>query len=137
MSRELVWQLVRHHNSFLVKRGGVAFSREPGNLLNKNSYKYSGFADQAVDIRPAEDRGVVLSLKSKKRSHLRKPAVTYNRITLKKNYRRTARSIATSLKKYRPELRRAALARASAIYRAAKTPAAPKKKKMRGIAKKH
>ncbi len=57
MSSALVWELVKNNNSFLVKRertnrvGAVAFSREPGNLLNVNSAKYSGLAnDKAVDI---------------------------------------------------------------------------------------
>ncbi len=50
MSSSLVWQLVKDHNSFLVKRGrsarlgAVQLSAEPGNVLNVNSFKYSGLA---------------------------------------------------------------------------------------------
>ena len=57
MSDALVWSLIRDNNSFLVKRGrtdrngAVQFSKEPGNLLNVNSFKYSGIANsKTVDI---------------------------------------------------------------------------------------
>jgi large subunit ribosomal protein L28e len=42
-SSQLVWQLVKGHNSFLKKGlNGAYFSSEPGNLYSKSSYKYSG-----------------------------------------------------------------------------------------------
>lgn len=52
MSSALVWQLIKNHNSFLVKRGrthragAVQFSAEPNNLLNVNSAKFSGLANE-------------------------------------------------------------------------------------------
>lgn len=43
MPSQLVWQLVKNHNSFLHKGlNGSRFSAESGNLYNLNSYKYSG-----------------------------------------------------------------------------------------------
>jgi hypothetical protein len=51
MSDALVWHLIRDNNSFLIKRGrtnragAVQFSSEPGNLLNVNTFKYSGIAN--------------------------------------------------------------------------------------------
>ena len=40
---QLVWQLVKNYNCFLHKGvNGSQFSAEPGNLYNRNSYKYSG-----------------------------------------------------------------------------------------------
>ena len=42
-SSQLVWQLVKQNNCFLVKGlHGVQLSAEPHNLANVNSYKYSG-----------------------------------------------------------------------------------------------
>lgn len=43
----LIWEIVKKNNAFLVKQYGsgtnkVVFSREPNNLYNLNSYKYSG-----------------------------------------------------------------------------------------------
>jgi large subunit ribosomal protein L28e len=44
---DLIWQIVRKNNSFLVKQFGngnakVQFTKEPNNLYNVHSYKYSG-----------------------------------------------------------------------------------------------
>jgi large subunit ribosomal protein L28e len=44
-------------NAFLVKRkgaGGVQFSRDPLNLLNKHSRKYSGYANSQVREKPPD-----------------------------------------------------------------------------------
>jgi Ribosomal L28e protein family len=42
-SDQLLWQILKGHNSF-VRKGlnGLVLSAEPGNLYNKHSYKYSG-----------------------------------------------------------------------------------------------
>ena len=70
MSDALVWHLIRDNNSFLVKRnrtnrcGSVQFSTEPGNVLNVNTFKYSGIANsKTIDI------GTDLSLKTKVQSY--------------------------------------------------------------------
>ena len=47
VSPDLLWQLVKKNNKFLVKRNGngsasMQFSSEPNNLYNLNSFKYSG-----------------------------------------------------------------------------------------------
>ena len=44
---QLIWEIVKRNNCFLVKEfgngnAGVQFSKEPNNLYNLNSYKYSG-----------------------------------------------------------------------------------------------
>ncbi|KAI1735537.1 ribosomal L28e family protein [Xylaria scruposa] len=69
VSSDLIWEIVRSNNSFLVKRkasGGVQFSRDPLNLTNKHSRKYAGFVnDKAIGVVPAEKNGVkVLSKKT-------------------------------------------------------------------------
>ena len=48
MSNDVVWQVLRHHNAFVVKRDGITMSGEPGNLLNKHSYKFSGLANSKI-----------------------------------------------------------------------------------------
>jgi hypothetical protein len=48
MSADLVWAIIKNNNSFLVKRQNVQFSTEPANLLNVNSFKYSGLANYKV-----------------------------------------------------------------------------------------
>ena len=69
MSETLVWQLLRTNSSFLVKRGqtkrdgGIQFSREPGNILNLNSFKYSGLANNNTINLSAGADGVNVALK--------------------------------------------------------------------------
>lgn len=58
MSDSLVWHLIRDNNCFLHKvnrtsrNGSVQFSAEKGNLMNVNTFKYSGLANtKTVDLR--------------------------------------------------------------------------------------
>jgi large subunit ribosomal protein L28e len=56
----LVWELVRKNNSFLVKQFGnsnakVQFSKEPNNLYNVHSYKFSG---QQLSVAEFSDANV-------------------------------------------------------------------------------
>ena len=69
MSADLIWQLVKDNNSFLVKRGrtsrlgAVQFSKEPGNLMNVNSFKYSGIATSRPVILASGSEDVTLTTK--------------------------------------------------------------------------
>ncbi|KAG0221355.1 60S ribosomal protein L28, partial [Mortierella sp. GBA43] len=85
MSADLTWLLIKNNNSFLVKRNGVQFSSEAGNLLNKNSFKFSGIANKkTIDISAAASgRGVVVSTK-KSNVPAFKPSKTINKVTLSK-----------------------------------------------------
>jgi len=69
-----------NQNAYLVKRnsaGGVQFSRDPFNLVNKHSRKHAGFInDKAVSIQGTENGG--LSLATKKPGKAQKPAEHYN-----------------------------------------------------------
>jgi large subunit ribosomal protein L28e len=112
ISSDLKWLLLRKHSSFLIKRNGIQFSSEKGNLMNLNSFKYSGLAsDQSVDIKSHSEGGIQLSTKHKKKSFLRKPSRMWNSIILKKDFRRVSRSIKHILKNYRPDLMKVALAK--------------------------
>ena len=58
------WLYVRNNSSFLVKRNGVQFSREPGNLTQLNTYKSSGLCnDKAIDIN-LDEAGVEVLVNS-------------------------------------------------------------------------
>ena len=58
---QLLWEVVKGHNSFLRKNlNGAIFSAEFGNLYNKHSYKYSGACGRAV-VAACEASGVVFS----------------------------------------------------------------------------
>ncbi|KAF9148978.1 hypothetical protein BG015_009239 [Linnemannia schmuckeri] len=123
MSADLTWLLIKNNNSFLVKRSGVQFSSEAGNLLNKNSFKFSGIANKkTIDIAAAASgRGVVVSTPKTK-------------VTLTKGIRKSARSVAGLTRAgYRADLRKAALARVAAVLASQKPVKAAPKKASKGV----
>ncbi|KAL0088301.1 ribosomal protein L28e [Phycomyces blakesleeanus] len=120
MSADLVWELIKNNNSFLVKRSGVQFSSELNNLTNLNTFKYSGLANsKTVSIHPAA-RGIRVALTKAKKTQ--SPAKAINATVINKSRRHTAKSVANLIaaSKYRPDLRQAALARATACINVTK-----------------
>ncbi|CAG8745057.1 6039_t:CDS:2, partial [Ambispora leptoticha] len=114
--------LVKNNNSFLVKRNGVQFSAEQGNLTNLNSYKYSGLANRkTIGVIEAGKKGVVIITKKTKVPDCN-PRDSLHKVTLTKGVRRAAKSFTNEYtrSKYRPDLRKEALARISAIYESQK-----------------
>ncbi|KAI1429330.1 ribosomal L28e protein family-domain-containing protein [Xylaria sp. FL1777] len=156
VSGDLVWEVVRNNNAFLVKRkaaGGVQFSRDPLNLTNKNARKWAGFVnDKALGV-VAGDKDAVKVL-SKKTSASNKPAsaVTETVYSGGKSARKsvlpghllyalqeafrisTYVAVANQAAKnnYRADLREAAVARASAIRHSYKQPKPTPEPKLRG-----
>ncbi|KAI1331279.1 60S ribosomal protein L28 [Xylariaceae sp. FL0255] len=138
VSADLIWEIVRTNNSFLVKRkhsGGVQFSRDPLNLTNKNSRKHAGFVnDKALGVVPNEKGGV--KVVSKKASAAHQPSKSSTETTYHggKSTRKTYVSVANHAAKsgYRADLRQAAVARASAIRASQKEPKPTPEKKPRG-----
>ncbi|KAL1888021.1 hypothetical protein Sste5346_009818 [Sporothrix stenoceras] len=139
VSADLVWEIVRDQNSFLVKRtknAKVQFSRDPLNLLNVNSRKYAGFVnDKAVGVVANKEGGVSVISKTKAGN---KPAAgrTTSNQGANKSARKTYRSVATMVAKtgYRADLRAAAVSRASAIRRSQRPVKADPEPKLRGKA---
>merc|ERR1712062_15636 len=130
MSAHLSWMIIKRNNSFLLKRNGQVFSKEPCNLKSKHSYRYSGLIHKkAIGVEPSADgRGVVLV--TRKTRNQNKPAKSMSRVELKKGSRRALSTIRnfTGKNRYRKDLKMAALRRASAILRSQK-PVVPKKTK--------
>ncbi|KAK9470880.1 ribosomal L28e/Mak16 [Dipodascopsis tothii] len=123
-SNDLVWELTRANNSYLVSSktaGGVQFSRDPLNLVNKHSYKYAGYANSKALGVSLNDKGAIV-LSSKKGTTTFKP---------NKSQRKVYLAVANASKGYRDDLRKVAVARASALL-ASKTPKKTFPKKVRG-----
>ncbi|KAH8821516.1 60S ribosomal protein L28 [Xylogone sp. PMI_703] len=124
VSSDLIWEVTRNQNAFLVKRktaGGVQFSRDPLNLTNLHSRKHAGFVNEkAVGILPAGEKGGV-TLITKKPGQIQRPgkAAITTSFGGNKSTRKTYSSIVGSTAKtgYRPDIRAEAVARASAIRR--------------------
>merc|ERR1711918_121634 len=72
-----------------------------GNLKNKHSFKYSTLANsKAIGLERTED-GVVLSTKLKTK---KSPKGMFKKVTLKRDFRRVAKSIKGACAGYRPDL---------------------------------
>ncbi|XP_004510339.1 large ribosomal subunit protein eL28y-like [Cicer arietinum] len=135
---QLIWEIVKKNNSFLVKEFGnntqsVQFSRESNNLYNLNSFKYSGLANKkTVTIQPAgKDQAVLLATtKSRKQN---KPSAISHKSVMKKEFSRLAKAVQNQVADnyYRPDLKKAALARLSAVHRSLKVAKSGVKKRNR------
>ncbi|GAN02518.1 60S ribosomal protein l28 protein [Mucor ambiguus] len=133
MSADLVWAIIKNNNSFLVKRQHVQFSSEPANLKNINSFKYSGLANyKTVSILPAA-RGVRVT--TRKANKQNSPAKSINSVVIAKTRRQTSKSVANLIakSKYRPDLRAAAVARASALLSTQKARKVHPKRESKGV----
>ncbi|EXJ80356.1 ribosomal protein L28e [Capronia coronata CBS 617.96] len=139
ISGDLIWEVVRNSNAYLVKHsaaGGVQFSRDPFNLVNKHSRKYDGFVnDKAVSVQPNEKGGV--TLKTKKPGKAYKPASAYNEhaygstVSNRKLYKNIADAVGKN--SYRGDLNKAAVARASAIKLSQRPKKETPERKPRGL----
>lgn len=119
----LIWEIVKKNNSFVVKEFGngtakVQFSKEGNNLYNAHSYKYSGLANKkTVTIQSSGKDSVLLATtKTRKQS---KPSSLLHKSVMKKEFRRMAKAVDNQVAEnyYRPDLKKAALARLSAVNR--------------------
>uniref|UniRef100_A0A2P2LY17 Uncharacterized protein MANES_04G137300 n=1 Tax=Rhizophora mucronata TaxID=61149 RepID=A0A2P2LY17_RHIMU len=124
---QLVWEIVKRNNSFLVKQFGrgtasVCFSKEPNNIYNLNSYKHTGLANKkTVTIQPGgKDLSVVLATTKTKKQN--KPAALLHKSVMNKEFRRMAKAVENQVgdNYYRPDLKKAALARLSVVHRSLK-----------------
>ncbi|PFH48123.1 hypothetical protein AMATHDRAFT_95721, partial [Amanita thiersii Skay4041] len=136
MSQDLQWLLLRNNNSFLVKRvpEGPTFSREPGNLRNLHSHKFSGLANKkTIDITDTKSGVQITTRKTKASSHQLASGFTRTTIRPRTGPRRALGVVAGYAgRRYRPDLRTAALARVSALIAAQKEPKAQPPRKLRG-----
>ena len=139
---QLIWEVVKKNNSFLVKEFGrgtqsVQFSREPNNLYNLNTFKYSGLANQkTVTVQPAgKDQSVLLATTKTKKQN--KPAALLHKSVMKKEFRRMAKAVQNQVADnyYRPDLKKAALARLSAVNRSLRVAKSGVKKRNRQAVK--
>eukprot|EP00053_Salpingoeca_punica_P019502 m.197684 g.197684 ORF g.197684 m.197684 type:complete len:144 (+) comp17668_c0_seq5:444-875(+) len=124
MSADLQWLVIRKNNSFLVhnKVGGRdIFSKEANNLTNTHSFKASGLVNsKTVGVSANGNKGLVLSTKNRNQS---RPRQVQTSVKLTRGARHANKAVKGATSKYRQDLQRAALARASAILRSQKVKA--------------
>ena len=135
MSSDIAWAIIRNNSAYLLKKRGCPkpFSTDPLNLTNKNSQRYVGLVNKkAVGIQPLskkfadnKEKGFVLTVKKGKGN---RPVAASTSVTMKAGARASLPKIKSMLGKqrYRKDLTKAALRRASAIIRSEK-PLPPRK----------
>ncbi|KAJ4708586.1 putative 60S ribosomal protein L28 [Melia azedarach] len=135
---QLIWEIVKKNNCFLVKQfgrgnAGVQFSKESNNLYNLNSFKHSGLANKkTVTIQPGgKDLSVVLATTKTKKQN--KPASLLHKSAMRKEFPRMAKAVVNQVADnyYRPDLKKAALARLSVVQRSLKVAKSGVKKRNR------
>ncbi|XP_045464154.1 60S ribosomal protein L28-like [Harmonia axyridis] len=124
MSSHLVWSIIRNNNAFLLKKRNISkpFSTEPSNLTNLNSYRYNGIVHKkTVGIVDGPDKKgfTVVCQRPKKQN---KPKERTIKTTFKSGPRRSLYKLKKLLKsdRYRTDLTKVALRRASAVLRSQK-----------------
>lgn len=121
MSSHLNWMIIRNNNAFIVKKRDIKkpFSKEPNNVTNLNSYRYSGLVHKkAISVVENPDKkGFTVVVKKAKATN--KPAKNSVRRPFKAGARRSLFKVKKLLKAnhYRTDLTKATLRRASAILR--------------------
>ncbi|QRV79914.1 ribosomal L28e protein family [Ceratobasidium sp. AG-Ba] len=136
MSVDLQWYLLRKNNAFIVKRvpEGPIFSKEPGNLKNIHSRKYSGLiGDKSLHISHDGNAISVTSRKPKSSLHHHKSGEHKATIRPRSGPRRSHGIVASQARNgYRPDLRKAALQRVTALTLAQQEKKPAPEKKLRG-----
>ncbi|PNF30616.1 60S ribosomal protein L28 [Cryptotermes secundus] len=124
MSSHLTWMIIRNNNAYLLKKRNIKkpFSTEPNNLNNLSSYRYSGLIHKkSVGVVAAPDnKGFTVVYKKSRSSY--KPAKSVVKRTMKAGPRRSLYKLKRLLRanKYRTDLTKAALRRASAVLKSQK-----------------
>ncbi|KIY73308.1 ribosomal protein L28e [Cylindrobasidium torrendii FP15055 ss-10] len=139
MSTDLQWLLLRKNNSFIVKRlsEGPIFSREPANLTNVHSHKFSGLANSKTIAVVDSPTGVKIVTRKPNASPTSVSKAYATTVIRPRSGGRRAAGVAAGIAKrgYRPDLRAAAISRVSALVAAQKEPKASPPKKVRGSKK--
>jgi len=123
-SSDVAWAIIRNNSAFIHKVRNVnqPFSTEAMNLKNINSKRYNGLVNpKAVGVTAgAGNKGFVLSTKRTKNGN--RPAKSVVSTTMKAGAGRSLQKMKASLikQRYRKDLTKAALVRASAILRSQK-----------------
>uniref|UniRef100_A0A7S0UR37 Ribosomal eL28/Mak16 domain-containing protein n=1 Tax=Polytomella parva TaxID=51329 RepID=A0A7S0UR37_9CHLO len=125
-SSQFLWELVKNNNAFLRKNlNGAIFSAERGNLYAKNSYKFSGLANSSIVDISADGEQVSVAVSAPKKAN--KPSSFLKAQKSKQNARKVNKSVANQVAAVRPDLKKAAIRRASAVTRSIRAVKASKK----------
>ncbi|EFO25472.1 ribosomal protein L28e [Loa loa] len=122
VSADIQWQVIRKTSSFLRRQRGIPkhFSRERFNIKGVNSIRFNGLVHKkGLDIQAAPDgKGIVVTMKKRTKNSF--PTKSSVSITLKKNSRKSLKSVRNIARSYRIAHRGLAQKRASQLLRSLK-----------------
>ena len=135
-SNDLIWLCIRNQSSYIVKRPSEkTFSRDPLNLTNRHTAKYSGLNNaKAVGVQPSKSGKGVTVITHSKGSDV-SPKKQFNTTTLRSS---SAKQVSHNLYKatigrgYRVDLRYEILSRGSAVVKSQQPKADKPASKKRG-----
>jgi large subunit ribosomal protein L28e len=117
-SADLIWACVRKNSSFLLKNHGNALTREPGNLANRNTQKFSGLANKrTVHVSSISRKNIAVRIKTTQRGRMHRPTRAIRTMILRPGQTHTLKAIKGITNSYRKDLAPMALARATALMR--------------------
>ncbi|MEW5312155.1 MAG: hypothetical protein WDW38_003803 [Sanguina aurantia] len=125
MSAPLVWECIKNFNSF--QRKGLNFTRfsaEKGNLYALSTYKHSGLAN-AKTVHIEADGSAVTVSKSRSKA-TQKPKTSQSTVTMKRSARRVLAAVGKEVAGFRPDLKKAAVARAAFVLKSIRVQKAKK-----------
>jgi Ribosomal L28e protein family. len=124
VSDQLIWEVVKNNNCFLKKVNGrtkrsgtMRFSVERNNLRSLSSYKQSGLASsKAVGIASKNDTAVLYTKTASKADK----SVAIAETPMNKPFEKVCKNVEKTVVDnfYRPDLKKDALAKYSAVYQA-------------------
>ncbi|CAG9333444.1 unnamed protein product [Blepharisma stoltei] len=121
VSSDLLWELLRNNNKYLIRRQNTDFSTDPYNLVNIHSQKFAGIASTSAIGVATRKKGEPVTLKAKKLRKYGLKGKTHHeeKITVKKaGYSGKAKSTIVSLVENRnPSLAKAASERMQKLHR--------------------
>ncbi|XVF19272.1 hypothetical protein REPUB_Repub11eG0095700 [Reevesia pubescens] len=102
--RQLICKVVKKNNCFLVKQFGkrtvgLQFSKEPNNLYNLNSYKYSGLVNKKTVTIQSKGNDQLVLLATTKTKKQNKPSRLLQKSIMKKEFPRMAKAITSQVKR--------------------------------------
>ncbi|CAG9334022.1 unnamed protein product [Blepharisma stoltei] len=121
VSSDLLWELLRNNNKYLIRRNNTDFSTDPYNLVNIHSQKFAGIASTSAIGVADRKKGEPVVLKAKKlRKYGAKGKTQHeDKITIKKGgYSGRSKSTLASLVDSRnPSLVKAASERMQKLHK--------------------
>ncbi|KAL3989672.1 Ribosomal L28e family protein [Acanthocheilonema viteae] len=122
VSADIQWQIIRKTSSFLRRQRGIPkhFSRERFNIKGVNSIRFNGLVHKkGLDIQASPDgKGIVVAVKKRSKTYF--PSRSNVSVTLKKNSRKSLKSVKNIARSYQNAHKGLVQKRASQLLRSLK-----------------